>query len=128
MLNTIKIQIIHHIQNQFFLKMMLNNEIITCIINTQNDINNPTGYTPSNFVRALSSVKERIANILSVGVQITESHNVKNIQSIIKEFANEKNSISAQIFLFSVLLMLLKNIRKHIRVEISSPAKWKLKF
>ena len=127
-LNTIRIQINHRIQNQFFLKIILSNDTIMWVINTQNDINNHTGYTPSNFVRALLSVKERIANMLSVGVQITESHSVKNIQKIIKEFAKEKNSISAHIFLFSVLFMLLKNIRKHIHVEISSHTKWKLKF
>ena len=99
-----------------------------CTISTQNDINNPIGYTQSNFVRALLSVSARIANILSVGVQITESHKVKNIQNIIKEFANEKNNMSIQIFLFSVLFMLWKNINKQIHVERSSPTKWKLKF
>ena len=127
-LNTIRSHISHRIQNQFFLKIILNNEIIMCIISTQNDINNHTGYTPSNFVKALLSVRERIANMLSVGVQITESHNVKNIQSIIKEFAIEMNNISAQIFLFSVLFILLKNIRRHIHVEMSSHTKCKLKF
>ena len=128
MLNTIKIHINHHIQNQFFLQMMLNIEIIMCTINTQKDMNNHTGYTQSNFVRALLSVNARIANILSVGVPITESHNVKNIQNIINEFANEKNNISIQIFLFSVLFTLVKNIRKHIHVEMSSHTKCKLKF
>jgi hypothetical protein len=105
------------------LKIIFSIEIIICTISTQNDINNPTGYTPSNFVRALLSVSARIANMLSVGVQITESHKVKNIQNIIKEFANEKNSMSIQIFLFSVLFMLRKNINKQIHVERSSPTK-----
>ena len=99
-----------------------------CTSNTQNDINNHTGYTQSNFVKALLSVNARIANILSVGAQIIESHNVRNIQNIIKEFASEKNSMSIQIFLFSVLFILVKNIRRQIHVAISSPTKWKLKF
>ena len=99
-----------------------------CIISTQNDINNPTGYTPSNFVRALLSVSARIANMLSVGVQITESHKVRNIQNIIKEFAIEKNNISIQIFLFSVLFMLEKNIIKQIHAASSSHTKLRLKF
>lgn len=97
-------------------------------INIQNDINNHTGYTQSNFVNALSSVKARIANILSVGVHIIESHNVMNIQNIIKAFAIDKNKISIHIFLFSVLLMLWKNIAKQIRVAMSIHTKWKLKF
>lgn len=98
-------------------------EIMIWTINTQNDINNPIGYTPSNFVKALLSVKARIANILFVGVQIIESHKVKNIQNIIREFAIEKNKMSIQIFLFSVLFMLKKNIRKQIQVAISNPTK-----
>ena len=97
--------------------------MIICTISTPNDINRPIGYTQSNFVSALLSVSARIANIESVGVQITESHKVKNIQNIIREFANAKNSISIQIFLFSVLFILLKNINKQIHVEISSPTK-----
>lgn len=122
-LNIIRIHINHRIQNQFFLQIMLNIEIIICTSNTQNDINNPTGYTQSNFVKALLSVRARIANILSVGVPIIESHKVKNIQNIINEFASEKNNISTQIFLFSVLFMLVKNIRRQIRVAISNQTK-----
>ena len=110
------------------MKIIFSIEIIICIISTQSDINNPTGYTQSNFVRALLSVSARIANMLSVGVQITESHKVKNIQNIIKEFANEKNNMSIQIFLFSVLFMLVKNIQKQIHVAINNPTKSKLKF
>jgi hypothetical protein len=127
-LNTIKIQIIHQIQNQFFLKIIFSIEIIICTINTQNDMNNHTGYTPSNFVRALLSVSARTANILFVGFQITESHRVKKIQKIIRAFAIEKKRISIQIFLFSVLFMLVKNIRKQIHVAINNPTKSKLKF
>jgi hypothetical protein len=123
MLNIIKIHINHRIQNQFFLKIIFNIEIMICTSNTQNDINNHTGYTPSNFVKALLSVNARIAKILSVGVPITESHNVKNIQNMIREFANEKNSMSIQIFLFSVLFMLVKNIHKQIRAAMSNPTK-----
>ena len=37
-LSTINIQINHRIQNQFFLQIILNIEIIICTINTQNDI------------------------------------------------------------------------------------------
>lgn len=107
---------------------MFNIEIIMCTKSIPNDTNNHTGYTQSNFVKALLSVNARIANILSVGVQITESHIVKNIQNIINEFANEKNSISIQIFLFSVLFILVKNIHRQIRVAMSNPTKWKLKF
>lgn len=91
-------------------------------------MNSHTGYTQSNFVKALLSVNARMANILSVGVQIIESHKVRKIQNIIKEFANAKNNISTRIFLFSVLFMLVKNIRRQIHVAISNPTKWKLKF
>ncbi|MBO7505000.1 hypothetical protein J6T66_02335 [bacterium] len=59
---------------------------------------------------------------------MTESHRVKNIQNIINELAKEKNNMSIQIFLFSVLFTLVKKIRKHIREAISNPTKWKLKF
>jgi hypothetical protein len=51
--------------------------------------------------------------MLSVGVHITESHKVKNIPNIISAFAVDRNRISAQIFLFSVLFILEKNIHKH---------------
>jgi hypothetical protein len=61
--------------------------------------------------------------MFSVGVHMIVSHNVRNIQNIIKAFAIDKNSISTQIFLFSVLLILEKNIAKHIQVEISRPTK-----
>ncbi|MBQ5945704.1 hypothetical protein IJL65_05000 [bacterium] len=91
-------------------------------------MNNPTGYTPSNFVRALLSVSARIANMLFVGVQIIESHRVKNIQNIMREFAIEKNKISIQIFLFSVLFTLEKNIKKQIHAASSSHTKLRLKF
>ena len=128
MLNTIRIHIIHHIQNQFFLNIIDSIEIIMCTISTQNDINSPIGYTQSNFVNALLSVNARIANILSVGDQITESHRVKKIQNIIRKFAREKNNISIQIFLFSVLFMLWKNIHKQIRAASSNPTKLRLKF
>lgn len=127
-LNTINIPISHHIHSQFFLKIMLIIEIMICIINTQNDINNHTGYTQSNFVSALSSVNARIANILSVGAHTIESHNVRNIQNIINAFAIDKKSISTHVFLFSVLLTLEKNIAKQIRVAVSIQIKWKLKF
>ena len=80
------------------------------------------------MVKALLSVNERIANILSVGFHITESHNVIKIQNIIKAFAIDKNIMSARIFLFSVLFMLEKNIAKDIRDASNSPTKWKLKF
>lgn len=110
MLNTIKIQIIHRIQSQFFFKIMLIIEIMKWIANTQKDTNNHIGYTPSNLLRLLLSVSARIAKMLSVGVHIIESHNVKKIQSIIREFAMEKNNISIHIFLFSVLFILEKNI------------------
>ena len=91
-------------------------------------MNNHTGYTPSNLVRALLSVNERIANMLSVGFHIMESHNVMKIQNIINAFAIDKKIISARIFLFSVLFMLEKNIDKHIRDDNNNPTKWKLKF
>ena len=91
-------------------------------------MNNHTGYTPSNLVRALLSVNERIANILSVGFHITESHSVMKIQNMIKALAIDKKIMSARIFLFSVLFILEKNIAKHIHVASSSPTKWKLKF
>ena len=66
--------------------------------------------------------------MLSVGVQITVSHRVRKIQNIIRAFDIDKNSISAQIFLFSVLFMLEKNIHKHIQEANKSHTKWKLKF
>ena len=86
-------------------------------------MNNHTGYTPSNFVNALLSVNERIANMLSVGFHIIESHKVKKIQSMIRALAIDKKIISARIFLFSVLFMLEKNIAKHITVASNNPTK-----
>ena len=103
-------------------------EIIIWIISTPNDRNNHTGKTQSNFVNALLSLNARIANILSVGFQMTVSHKVMKIQNIIRAFASDKNIISAQIFLFSVLLMLEKNKEIEIRHAMSSHTKWKLKF
>ncbi len=97
-------------------------------MSTPNDMNNHIGKTPSNLVNALLSVKERIANILSVGFQIIESHNVIKIQNIMRELASDKNIISAQIFLFSVLFMLEKNNEIDIREATSNHTKWKLKF
>ena len=97
-------------------------------MSVQNDKNSHTGYTPLNLVNALLSVRARIANILSVGVHITLSHNVRNIQNIIKALDIDINRISAQIFLFSVLLMLEKKETKHIQDAINNPTKWKLKF
>ncbi len=128
MLNTISIHINHHIHNQFFLRIILNNEIIMWTIKTQKDTNNPIGYTQSNFVRALLSDNARIAKEPSVGAHIKLSHKVRNNQKIINAFAMDKKSISTRIFLFSVLFMLEKKIVKHIRVAISNPTKWKLKF
>ncbi|MBR7037145.1 hypothetical protein IKI14_04770 [bacterium] len=75
----------------------------------------------------LLSVSARTAKILSVGVHITESHKVKKIQKIINALEIDKKIISAQIFLFSLLLMLEKNIHKHIREAMRSPTKWRLK-
>lgn len=97
-------------------------------MSTPNDMNNHIGKIPSNLVNALLSVKERIANILSVGFQIIESHNVIKIQNIMRELARDKNIISAQIFLFSVLFMLEKNKEIDIREATSNHTKWKLKF
>ena len=56
------------------------------------------------------------------------SHRVRKIQNIMSAFAMDKNSISAQIFLFSVLFILEKNIHKHIHEASKSHTKWKLKF
>jgi hypothetical protein len=109
-LNTNKIHIIHRIHSQFFLEIILIIEIIKWIISVQKDMNSHIGYTPSNLLRLLLSVSARIAKILSVGVHMTESHRVKNIQNIINEFAMEKNNMSIQILLFSVLFILEKNI------------------
>ena len=89
-------------------------------------MNNHTGYTQSNFVNALSSVKARIANILSVGVHIIESHNVMNIQNIIKAFAIDKNNISIHIFFVSFLLNCERNIRINTNAAKITPTKEKL--
>ena len=124
----ISIQTNHRIQSQFFFNVMLSVEIIMWMIRVPNDINNQTGQTPSNFVKALLSVSARMANALSVGFHIIESHRVKKIQNIIRALAIDKNIISAQIFLFSVLFILEKNIDKHIRDAINKPTKCKLKF
>jgi hypothetical protein len=75
------------------------------------------------LVNTLLSVNARIANILSVGFHIIESHRVMKIQNTIRAFAMDKKMISAQIFLFSVLFMLEKNIAKDIRVAKSNPTK-----
>ena len=128
MLRRIRIPINHRIHNQFFLNKILNNDTNTWITKTPNDINNPTGYTPSNLVNALLSLNARIAKILFVGFHITESHKVIKIQNIIRALANDKKSISAHIFLFSFLLILEKKIHRQIREDISNHTKWKLKF
>ena len=80
------------------------------------------------MVKALLSLKARIAKLLSVGFHIIESHNVIKIHSTIKAFAIDKNNISARIFLFSVLFILEKNIIEQIHVAIRIHTKWKLKF
>ena len=103
-------------------------EIIIWTISIPNDKNNHTGKTPSNLVRALLSLSARIANILSVGFHIMESHKVMKIQNIMRAFASDKNMISAQIFLFSVLFILEKNREMDIRHAMSNHTKWKLKF
>ena len=126
--NMINIPINHHNPNQFFLRIILGVEISIWIISIPNDINNPTGYTQSNLVKALLSVSARIAKILSVGVQITVSQSVKKIHNIIMAFANEKNIISARVFLFSTLLILEKNIHIQIREATKIPTKWILKL
>ncbi len=97
-------------------------------MSTPKDKNNHTGKTPSNLVRALLSLSARIANILSVGFHIIESHKVMKIQNIMRAFARDKNMISAQIFLFSVLFILEKNREMEIRHAMSNHTKWKLKF
>ena len=119
----INIPINHHNPNQFFLRIILGVEISIWIISIPNDINNPTGYTQSNLVKALLSVSARIAKILSVGVQITVSQSVKKIHNIIMAFASEKNIISARVFLFSTLLILEKNIHIQIREATKIPTK-----
>jgi hypothetical protein len=117
MFNIISIHIIHRIHNQFFLRIMLSIDIITCKIKTQNDMKSHTGYTQSNFVNSLLSLNAWIANMLSVGIHITESHKVKNIHNIMRALARDVNNISIRTFLFSFLLILEKNITKHSRVD-----------
>ena len=56
------------------------------------------------------------------------SHKVKNNQKMIRAFAIDRNKISTQIFLFSVLFILEKNTVKHIRAAINSQTKCRLKF
>jgi Holliday junction resolvase-like predicted endonuclease len=80
------------------------------------------------LVKALLSLKARIAKLLSVGFHIIESHNVIKIHNTIRAFAIDKNNISARIFLFSVLFILEKNMHKHIHEASKSHTKWKLKF
>ena len=80
------------------------------------------------MVKALLSLKARIAKLLSVGFHIIESHNVIKIHNTIRAFAIDKNNISARIFLFSVLFILEKNIIEQIHVAIRIHTKWKLKF
>lgn len=107
---------------------MLNTVIIIWTINVQKDINNQTGYTPSNLVNALLSVSARMANILSVCFHMTVSPKVRNNHSIINALAIDVNNISIHIFLFSVLFIFEKNMIEHIHVAISNHTKWKLKF
>jgi hypothetical protein len=75
------------------------------------------------LVNALLSLNARIANILSVGFQMTVSHKVIKIQNIMRALASDRNIISAQIFLFSVLLILEKNKEIEIRHAMSSHMK-----
>jgi hypothetical protein len=103
--------------------MMLNMDTNIWTIRTQIDMNNHTGYTPSNLVNALLSVRARTANMLSVGFHIMVSHRVRKIQNMIRALARDKKIISARIFLFSVLFMLEKNMAKHIHKAISKPTK-----
>ena len=86
-------------------------------------MNNHIGKTQSNLVNALLSLNARIANILSVGFQMTVSHKVIKIQNIMRALARDKNIISAQIFLFSVLLILEKNKEIEIHHAMSSHTK-----
>lgn len=127
-LSTISIPMIHRIHSQFFLDIMLEMDTMIWTINTQKDIINQTGYTQLNFVKLLLSDSARMANILSVGFHTTTSHNVRNIHNMIRALASERNRISAQIFLFSVLFMLEKNIAKQIRDAMSNQTKCRLKF
>jgi len=62
-------------------------------------------------------------SIQSVGFPTKLSHNNKNIQrgTMLREKA--KKNISAQIFLFSVVLIFLKNIVSAINAPINTPAK-----
>ena len=83
----------------------------------------PTGYTPLNFVRLLLSESARIANMLSVGFHITTSHRVRNIHRIMRALANDKNRISARIFLFSVLFILEKKTETHTQDAINNHTK-----
>ena len=72
--------------------MMLKTDTNIWIMRTQNDMNNHTGYTPSNLLRMLLSLNARTAKEESVGIHITVSHSVKNIQNIMRAFVIEKNS------------------------------------
>lgn len=111
----------HSIPNPFFLKIIFSRVIRICANNAQMERNIPTGYTPLNLVSSLSGCKLLIAKMLSVAFPITLSPRVRKIPSMINALHIPEKKISAQIFLFSVLLILLKKYPRDKRAATINP-------
>ena len=90
--------------------------------------NNPIGYTQSNLVNTLSGCSVLIAKIVFVGFPTKMSPSVKKIPNTIKALQNAEKRISLQIFLFSVLLIEEKKLKRKMITVIRSPTKCKSKL
>lgn len=113
----------HRIHNQNFFFIFFNIHIINKQSNDQIDRNNQTGYVAWNLFNSLSMFNGLIQTSHVQGFQITLSHNSRKIHNGTKLITTEKNKISIQTFLFSFLLILLKNIFNAIVAHIINPTK-----
>ena len=75
------------------------------------------------MVKSLLSDRACIAKILSVGFHTIESPRVRKIPKTINALVKDRNNISAQIFLFSVLFIPEKKMLNDIHEAMSSPVK-----
>jgi hypothetical protein len=107
--------------NPFFLRKILRRLIITLMHSTPMERKIPIGYTDQNLFRLLSGWKVLIAIALSVLLPMKESPKVRNIPKMIKALLIHEKRISAQIFLFSVLLIEPKNLPRQKIIAIPIP-------
>ena len=88
-------------------------------------MNNHTGYTDHNLFNSLFVVKGFTAKNPVLAFHIKLSQNAKNTHKGIKDNVIEKNKISAQTLLFSLLFTVEKNITIDIITHIKIQTKWK---